>query len=133
MLKKFLQKQIPFSAAFLVILMVSALSVGLFFVFRNKIYQYQLYLVDSEKPSSIFNLEYGSLPKMSEESFFLRIKNQLISDKASFIEANLSEMELKFFDRGQETKKFKIIGVPANYSFEEAYESVKGCLKDNGI
>ena len=30
-------------------------------------------------------------------------------------------------------KKFKIIGVPANYSFEEAYESVKGCLKDNGI
>ena len=110
MLKKFLQKQIPFSAAFLVILMVSALSVGLFFVFRNKIYQYQLYLVDSEKPSSIFNLEYGSLPKMSEESFFLRIKNQLISDKASFIEANLSEMELKFFDRGQETKKFKIIG-----------------------
>lgn len=110
MFGKILQKQIPFSLALLIILLISATSAGLFFVFRNKTYQYQLYLQDDQNANKIFNLEYGSLPQMSDESFFARVKNQLISDKASFIEANLSEMQLSFYERGAPIKQFKIIG-----------------------
>ena len=110
MFGKIFQKQIPFSLAFLIILLISATSAGLFFIFRNKIYQYQLYLQDDQNASKVFSLEYGSLPQMSEESFFTRVKNQLVSDKANFIEANLSEMELSFYDRGEPVKQYKIIG-----------------------
>ncbi len=110
MLGKILQKQIPFSLALLIILLISAAGAGLFFVFRNKTYQYQLYLQDDQNANKIFNLEYGSLPQMSDESFFARVKNQLVSDKASFIEANLSEMRLSFYERGAPIKQFKIIG-----------------------
>ena len=108
MFGKIFQKQIPFSLAFLIILLISATSAGLFFIFRNKIYQYQLYLQDDQNASKVFSLEYGSLPQMSEESFFTRVKNQLVSDKANFIEANLSEMELSFYDRGEPVKQFKL-------------------------
>src|SRR3989339_809236 len=110
MLKNILQKQISFPVAAAIIMVLGISSAGLFFIFRNKIYQYQLLLQDDAGSREIFDLEYGSLPQMSDENFFARTKKKLISEKAEFIEANLSEMKISLYQSGNATKEFQIIG-----------------------
>ena len=110
MLKNILQKQISFPVAAAIIIVLGISSAGLFFIFRNKIYQYQLLLQDDAGSREIFDLEYGSLPQMSDENFFARTKKKLISEKAEFIEANLSEMKISLYQSGNATKEFQIIG-----------------------
>lgn len=109
-LKNLLAKKIPFWFSLLVLFLFLFLMGGLFFVFRQVVYQYQLVLPSEAQPALGFNLEYGSWPKMAEPDFFNRIKTQFLNEKLSFIEANLSTMELILYQKGQEVKRAKIVG-----------------------
>src|SRR3989339_138134 len=97
MLKNILQKQISFPVAAAIIMVLGISSAGLFFIFRNKIYQYQLLLQDDAGSREIFDLEYGSLPQMSDENFFSRTKKKLISEKADFHFGEIGFNKLSFF------------------------------------
>ncbi|MEW5805412.1 MAG: L,D-transpeptidase family protein [Patescibacteria group bacterium] len=109
-LKALLAKKIPFWLSLTAIFIFLIIAIVLFFIYRQVVYQYQLVLQDENQIASAFNLEYGSWPKMAEPGFFSRVKNQLVNDRANFIEANLSTMEIALYESGQEIKKAKIVG-----------------------
>lgn len=110
MLRKIFEKQIPFALSLFLIACISSVSVFVFINFREKIYEYQLIISDTQKPSATFSLEYGSLAKMAEENFFEKVKSKLVLEKADFIEANLSQMKMFFYQGGEKKLEAEIVG-----------------------
>jgi len=54
-------------------------------------------------------LEYGSYPSLSNIDHFNTVKNRLITEGATFVEADLSTMVLRVYTEGQVAKEVKIL------------------------
>ena len=54
-------------------------------------------------------LAYGTEPLLAQPDFFSQISATLRSDQATFIEADLSAMELRYYEDGQEVYAFPIV------------------------
>lgn len=54
-------------------------------------------------------LEYGSFPSLSNVNHFNTVKDRLINEGATFIEADLSKMVLRVYEQGKVAKEMKIL------------------------
>jgi D-alanyl-D-alanine carboxypeptidase len=50
--------------------------------------------------NGVLNIEYGEQPLLSQPDFFEDTRQSFLRDKVTFIEANLSTMELTYYDQG---------------------------------
>jgi lipoprotein-anchoring transpeptidase ErfK/SrfK len=55
------------------------------------------------------DLAYGEQPLLSQPDFFKEVKTKFITDKATFLEANLSEMKVRFYKDGELQKEVPIL------------------------
>ena len=52
---------------------------------------------------------YGSWPALDNVDFYNQVFNNMVSDKATFIEANLSTMQLTYYVNGSQAEQFPIL------------------------
>lgn len=88
-------------SAFAACVMVLAL-----FVYANAINS--RYVVDFKDKLVADSLEYGSQPALSNPDFFKSVKDGFITQKKSFIEADLSAMILRVYSAGEVVKEVPI-------------------------
>lgn len=75
--------------------------------FREVIYSYEITLQNGD---GVFEkLQFGSWPELGNVDFFNTVRNKLISNHASFIEANLSAMKLTVYLDGVIAKEVPIL------------------------
>jgi serine-type D-Ala-D-Ala endopeptidase (penicillin-binding protein 7) len=66
-------------------------------------------VVTTESDGKSEPLEFGSIPALADEDFFNTVHNKFIAEKSTFIEANLSKMELHYYVDGVEQLSFPIL------------------------
>ncbi|MFH1246556.1 MAG: L,D-transpeptidase family protein [Candidatus Liptonbacteria bacterium] len=96
--RSFLNRPIPLYLAGLVAAIIFIVALGLAWKFREEIINRSI-IVSGENIISD-RLEYGSIPTFSNPDFFNSVHAKFIEDKATFIEANLSEMQLTYYKDG---------------------------------
>lgn len=55
------------------------------------------------------NLEYGIRPSLSNHDFYKNVQTELIKNKTSFVEANLSTMKLRVYKDGEQVREVDIL------------------------
>ncbi|MEA2701785.1 MAG: hypothetical protein QOE22_494 [Candidatus Parcubacteria bacterium] len=60
-------------------------------------------------PKPLTALEFGSSPSLSNIDHFNTVKNRLVAEGATFVEADLSSMVIRVYKEGQVAKEFKIL------------------------
>lgn len=104
----FLHKHIPtWIAVFVLISMTLLVAVGTFFYTKEITKETQLLIPNGKNEKITFTS--GSWPALQNAQFFESVKQNLISQNASFIEANLSSMILRFYQEGVLAKEVQII------------------------
>lgn len=94
----FLSAEIPLWSVFLIVLIL-AIGAGLSLYFlRTSEYSYSLNLPKGMMPGS--TLQYGSMPALSNSDYFNQVRSAFIEQKADFIEADLSAMKVRVFEKG---------------------------------
>lgn len=77
-----------------------------------------LYFPETPEPYRLFlpeggqtmqELEFGSMPALSDTNFFAEVRDKFVEEKANFIEANLSTMKLTVYEDGVVKKEFPIL------------------------
>lgn len=58
---------------------------------------------------TIQELEFGSMPALSDMNFFTEVRDKFVAEKTNFIEANLSTMKLTVYEGGAVRKEFPIL------------------------
>ena len=113
--KNFLHKKVPLWISALTFIATSGGVVAAFIQFRNVVYDYQLTLPENTQQETTYN--YGSWPALNNADFYNRTLNKLISQKATFINANLSSMEIQFYKDGAIADKATILskGKPGSW------------------
>ena len=127
MTKKILTSQLPL---YVVILAFSAaLAIGGFFFvrFRTEIYNYTLSLPSANPADDV--LQFGSWPALANGQFFEQVRQRMTEEKLNFIEADLSEMKLRVYRKGEIAKEFPILtkGRPGSW-----WETPAGIYKVEG-
>ena len=54
------------------------------------------------------DLIYGSWPALEDENFFASTRDKFIEDKVTFLEANLSSMTMRYYEKGEVVKEVPI-------------------------
>ena len=91
----------------IILLVLESLSVGLaVYAFRSRTYNYQLNLPASENAQAF---TYGSWPALDNADFYGSVLKELIAQKATFITANLSTMQLQYYLDGAVAEQFPIL------------------------
>ena len=62
---------------------------------------YSISIPVAHATSTLAELTYGALPALSDPSYYLSVKEKLIAQKASFLDANLSDMQLIVYVEGE--------------------------------
>jgi len=104
--------------------------VGLIGAVAMSIYQekkYEIVLPDGNGKLSSFN--YGSWPALEDTAFFERVRQELIDEKVSFIESDLSAMTLKVYKEGKLEKEVPIVSKGREGSW---WETPAGLYKIQG-
>ncbi|MCX6736372.1 MAG: L,D-transpeptidase family protein [Candidatus Parcubacteria bacterium] len=107
-MKKIIFFPLPF---WVVILLVFGMGIGMLFVFslvRPTVLNYSLSLPPNEKKTAPA-FSYGEQPALSNPDFFRKVKNDFISQKANFVEADLSLMKLFVYKEGNLSVEFPIL------------------------
>jgi hypothetical protein len=78
------------------------------FLFKNQSINYNITLPFSEEG---FNIEfsYGEQKSLANHDFFDKVKNQFITERADFIEADLSKMILRVYKNGEMSYEVPIL------------------------
>jgi hypothetical protein len=97
-MKGFFKKEIPLWISVLSLAMIALASAIAFLQFHQVVYSYSFTLPVGGTATSSYS--YGSWPALSNEDFYDKVLNQLISNKTTFISANLSTMELTYYVNG---------------------------------
>jgi len=94
------QKTIPLY--WVIFILILSVGTGFFLVrkyWSTPTYNYQIYLPAG--PAGTSELQFGSWPALANKDFFEQVKAQFIADKASFISADLTGMQLTLYADGQ--------------------------------
>jgi hypothetical protein len=103
-----LHSEVPTTVTIILILFALAIIAIPFFMFRNKILSYTINLPVSPQEKRI-EFTYGEQPALSNPDFFSKVKQQFITDKANFVEADLSAMILRVYTGGAMTLEVPIV------------------------
>jgi D-alanyl-D-alanine carboxypeptidase len=106
-MKEFFKKEVPLWVAVLVLGLVIAIAIGAFFGFRQIVYNdsFALPAADGQSTSYV----YGSWPALDNRDFYDKVLNELIEQKSTFINADLSTMQLQYYINGNLQKTFTIL------------------------
>ncbi len=107
-MKKFFNISVPFWEVLLLLIGMSAGMLLMFSLFREQVFNYMLSLPNAEQNANA-TLSYGEWPALSDPNFFQKVKNDFLSQKANFIEADLSQMKLSVFKNGVLEKEVPIL------------------------
>ena len=99
-------KKIPLYAAISTLLLISGAAA--FFIWQANVSAIRVYTVPAGT-LSLPEMKYGSWPALSDPDFFARVKGEMISQRADFVLADLSAMEISVYKGGEEYKKFPIL------------------------
>jgi len=105
--KNLLKIKLPFWSVFLAIFILTAGFVVWAIYSRVTILKYDFSLPSND--GSVVSLEYGSQPMLSNTDYFQKIVNKLIREKGSFIELDLSGMQLKVYIGGLLVKTVPVL------------------------
>ena len=99
-------RRVSLTSVFLVLFTIGALGTSAYFYFKPPIvYSISLPIAPSTLPA----LTYGALPALSDPDYHASVKRELILKQASFIDANLTLMQLETYERGTLTLSVPII------------------------
>lgn len=84
------------------------LGIGIWGIYSKTDASYNLRLPNFAKEETK-NFHYGSIPELSNINYFNEVEEQLVAEKVSFIEANLSEMKLRVYKEGVVVKEVPIL------------------------
>jgi hypothetical protein len=102
----FLKKINLWVVVLIVFILVAAAAVWIIF-FNQTIYKYSFPLPQGQVVVS--SLQYGSQPTLSNPDYFKNVVNSLIEQKAAFLEADLSTMQLSAYIGGRLVKQVPIL------------------------
>jgi hypothetical protein len=107
-MKQIIHTPVPFWLVVLILLVMGAGMFTLFSLFHQTVLNYALSLpqTDYMKPSAF---SYGEQPALSDSDFFKKTKDVFITQKANFIEADLSQMKLSLYKEGVLEKEVPIL------------------------
>lgn len=97
-IRTLLTTRIPLWIVLIVFATSGAVVVGTFAYLRDAVYEYDLYLPATE--AAALHLEYGPQPALENADFFAKTKAYFIEQGADFVEADLSSMMLRVYERG---------------------------------
>ncbi len=83
-----------------VVLILILLAAGAFLYYRQPLYRYDLVVPSLPGEAEDSGLVYGANPQLSNQDFFQRARQAFISQQASFVEADLSELKLRVYEAG---------------------------------
>ncbi len=107
MTNKFTKTLIPLWLALLLITIISGVAVIASLYFRKTVYERDL--IVSRGDNDLQKFEYGSWPAMSSPDFFSNVKKEFANKDSDFIEANLSEMKLRVYEKGSLAYEINIL------------------------
>lgn len=96
-MKNFFHKEIPLWFSILSLIIVATGAAVAFLGFREIVYNYSLNLPTND---GVVSYSYGSWPALNNENFYEKVLNDLIAQKVTFINANLSTMQLQYYENG---------------------------------
>ncbi|MDD4931530.1 MAG: L,D-transpeptidase family protein [Candidatus Colwellbacteria bacterium] len=106
MLKKFFSLNVPIGLV-MAFFFVAIAAFGFAVHFIDKAEVYNLFVGNiGIDPAP---LQFGAVPALGDFDFFSKTRDRFISDKADFIEANLSDMVLSVYKKGEQVKEVTIL------------------------
>lgn len=105
MIKKIFNTRIPFGLAFALMIVISGAIISVIPRYNEVFYN----IFVNNGNGDISKFEYLSWPTIANADFLKNLKEQLISQSANFIYADLSEMRLSVYKKGLLNKTFKIL------------------------
>jgi D-alanyl-D-alanine carboxypeptidase len=99
---------VPVEIVILILLVATTAAIAVPALFIKKATQITSVLIPNEEGVRI-EFTYGSWPALENAYFFETVKQQFVSEKTSFIEADLSEMRVRVYKEGNQIKEVPII------------------------
>jgi D-alanyl-D-alanine carboxypeptidase len=105
------RKTIPVWAATLVLILVTAACIAAFMFIKGIVYNDSITLSSdgAVSASGTQPFVYGSWPALDDADFYTKTLNDLIAQKTTFVEANLSTMTLRLYENGVVVKEVQIL------------------------
>jgi hypothetical protein len=91
---------IPLWALILLLIVLCSVFALLLYAVSNQVYSYTVQ-ISQNGSVDISNFTYGSHPELENAAFFQQIRDEFVAQKASFIEADLSAMQLRLYEKGK--------------------------------
>lgn len=107
MIPRFLHSTITVSHAIIIFGILFIATILATAHFRQVIYSYEITLQDGDGAGE--KLQFGSWPELGNVDFFNTVRDKLVHDHTSFIEANLSTMKLTVYLDGVASKELPIL------------------------
>lgn len=96
---KLLHSEVPIIISAGILLLFTVTFILAFVLFRDPVYSYTISLsTTSTTQKTVFS--YGEQPALSDPVFFQKVKNQFITDKANFVEVDLSAKIVRAYQDG---------------------------------
>jgi D-alanyl-D-alanine carboxypeptidase/L,D-transpeptidase catalytic domain len=105
-MKHFFQEEIPVWITVLVLGLVTLGAIFAFLEFHQIVYSYS-FTLPVEGSSTAYT--YGSWAALNNEDYYDKVLNGLVAEKATFIDANLSTMQLQYYIDGTVTTTLTIL------------------------
>lgn len=113
-----LKKPVPLYFSFILFFILFAGFVAGVFVFKDKIYSYNSVLGSIRKYEA-GDLHFGAWPELKNPEFLNKVRQNLIDEKADFIEADLSGKRLRIYLLGSLAKEVEILAIGKKGSWWE--------------
>jgi len=114
-MKNFFHAGVPLWITILILATVSATFIVVFIEFRNTIYNAEFTLPTNTQLGLTYS--YGSWPALDNADYYSQVLDQFVVQKATFINANLSTMTLRFYKDGAVLREMPILakGKPGSW------------------
>ena len=98
--KKPFPKVVPLWVLLCVVALLCGIFVFLLYMLNSQAYNYTVQ-IPGRGDVDLSTFTYGAHPELENAAFFQQVKGQFIAQKASFIEADLSTMQLRLYENGE--------------------------------
>lgn len=107
MLARMIHTRVPLPAVVMILALTSTAAILAVLEVRQAIFSYHIVLPQSGGDVRAFR--FGSWPALSNPEYFESVRNALLEEEATFLEADLSAMRLRFFESGSLQKEVPIL------------------------